>query len=572
MDMAALVDAVGSLNLVAYVAVAVAAVRLWREQRGSAGLWAAVAFGSLGFIVLANRLVPERPETLLEHAAQRLIVAVLLVFPYLLFRFTTAFDRPSRRLERLVSGLSVVLVLWTFLLPHFPSQGEPRSLGFDLYLAAFLLHWSILSIVVAWRLIRAARRQPTVARTRMRLLGFAATALTVAILFTAFQGDDDTPAALASALLALVSAVAFYLGLAPPAVLRMVWRRQEQAGLQNATAELMGATSERDVAERVLPPMAGMVGASAVALVAPDGHVIGSYGLAPDEVEERRPQATVVDAPFGDLLLWTSSYAPFFGAEELRLLRALGGLTGLALDRARLFAQERDARVALEQADDLKTSFIALAAHELRNPVAAVHGIAQTLHSLHERLSEQQRLDLERSLAEQTTRLGSLVDQLLDLSRLDADAIHIEPERLSLRRHVQDLVASVAGERSGEVQLRIPEELEATIDPNALDRVVGNLVANALRYGAQPVTVSAEQRDRHLRVVVADEGGGVPTEFVPSLFDRFTRSSASRAHVSGTGLGLAIARSYARAHGGDLLYHAGERGAEFELVLPHTGN
>jgi signal transduction histidine kinase len=109
----------------------------------------------------------------------------------------------------------------------------------------------------------------------------------------------------------------------------------------------------------------------------------------------------------------------------------------------------------------------------------------------------------------------------------------------------------------------------AVADRAALERIVTNLVTNAFRYGAAPVTVRAEQNDRHFRLSVEDCGGGVAAEFIPDLFERFSRSEGSRAGSVGTGLGLAIARSYARAHGGDLLYEdASPHGAKFMLVLP----
>jgi signal transduction histidine kinase len=138
-----------------------------------------------------------------------------------------------------------------------------------------------------------------------------------------------------------------------------------------------------------------------------------------------------------------------------------------------------------------------------------------------------------------------------------------------VRARVEELLDSLAGDRAAEVTVEIPAELEVFADAHAFDRVVGNLVANALRYGASPVTVSAEQRDRHFRVVVEDRGPGVPAEFVPSLFERFAREDQSRDLAAGTGLGLAIARSYARAQRGELLYEpASPCGARFELVLP----
>ena len=169
----------------------------------------------------------------------------------------------------------------------------------------------------------------------------------------------------------------------------------------------------------------------------------------------------------------------------------------------------------------------------------------------------------------QMGRLALLVDQLLDLSRLDADAVAIEPTRFHVRTRVEELVAAAVGESAGRIEVAIDPELEADADPVAFDRIVSNLVTNALRYGQPPIVVDARQTDRHFRLSVEDRGVGVPIAFVPDLFERFTRSGDARERSAGTGLGLAIARSYAHAHRGDLLYEAAEpTGARFQLVLP----
>jgi signal transduction histidine kinase len=119
------------------------------------------------------------------------------------------------------------------------------------------------------------------------------------------------------------------------------------------------------------------------------------------------------------------------------------------------------------------------------------------------------------------------------------------------------------------VRVDVPPDLEALVDPVALDRVVSNLLANALRYGRAPITVAAEQRDRHFRLTVEDRGDGVSPEFVPRLFERFSRAAHDALAPDGAGLGLSIAQSYAQAHGGELLYRRAERGgARFELVVP----
>ena len=216
----------------------------------------------------------------------------------------------------------------------------------------------------------------------------------------------------------------------------------------------------------------------------------------------------------------------------------------------------------------MKTNFIALAAHELRTPMTTIHGFVTTLHHLADRLDDEQRSAVGTALVQQTQRMANLIEQLLDLSRLDAEAIDITPERVDVRSQVEEIVHSVAVDPAA-VEIDVPEETIAIVDRNALDRIVTNLVTNAFRYGVPPVRVHAEQVDRHLRLSVADGGTGVSPEFIPDLFERFTRSERSRTVAGGTGLGLAIARSYARAHGGDLVYEDAEpHGACFRLVLP----
>ena len=240
----------------------------------------------------------------------------------------------------------------------------------------------------------------------------------------------------------------------------------------------------------------------------------------------------------------------------LDTLTAVGG--------ALLARDEAGAR--LGRLGELKSQFIALASHELRGPVGVIQGLSSTLHTRGADLDPAQVATLQKALHEQSEHLSHLVHQLLDLSRLDADAIRIERERFAVRPRVEDIVRLVARERAEHVEVDVPDDLEAVADPRAVERIVSNLVVNALRYGSPPVRVSARQYDRHFRLVVEDRGPGIDSSFVPRLFERFARGSED---LDGTGLGLAIAQSYAHAHGGELLYEAAKpRGARFELVLP----
>jgi len=225
-------------------------------------------------IVSIGRLVPTSPHGIFADVGQRLEGELLVLFPFLLYRFATVFVRPSPRLQRIVGALTVLLSIWTFALPRFPAAGEKWPKWFLAYVLAFLVHWSVLSVVVSVRLWRAGRGQPGVASTRMRMLAFASAAITLAIVGTAFQGKGATIAAAVVAALAFASAIGFLLGLAPPAAVRASWRSLEQAKLQEAIRGLMTlATTPAEVAARVVAPTAAIVGARGAAVLDGSGAV-----------------------------------------------------------------------------------------------------------------------------------------------------------------------------------------------------------------------------------------------------------------------------------------------------------
>jgi signal transduction histidine kinase len=247
----------------------------------------------------------------------------------------------------------------------------------------------------------------------------------------------------------------------------------------------------------------------------------------------------------------------FFTPDDQALLELVASRAALAIEKARI--HEKMVRL-----DQLKLNFVAVASHELRTPATAIYGITATL--LHgAELSEETRVELEESLWGQVNRLRILIEQLLDLSRLDSQAIPITPQPIVLRALLAEIAAGTA--RQQDVHIDVADDLVVRADRLALERIMDNLVGNALRYGAPPVVVTAHPMDTYLRVSVEDEGEGVPSELVPRLFDRFERGSVGH----GSGLGLSIAQAYARAHGGDLIYDRSEKGgARFELILPRA--
>src|SRR5437763_412548 len=293
-----------------------------------------------------------------------------------------------------------------------------------------------------------------------------------------------------------------------------------------------------------------------------------------------------------------------FAPNEIELLQLAADRAAVAIVHARVFEAERAARAKLERVqavtevalahldldellpvllprirdilstdtcalvllDEQRTNFVAIASHELRTPAASVYGAIATLVERGAELPSDTREALLQIAYEQADRLSRLLDQLLDLSRLDSRRIRVSPKPIVLQR-VLAKIAHDAVPPGTPLELDVPDDLAVIADPLVLDRVVSNLLVNAARHGRPPIVLAAEQRDRHIRISVADQGEGVPDDVRPKLFERFERG----VDAPGSGLGLVIARAYARAHGGDLVYDDAGGGARFEVVSPRGG-
>ena len=205
-------DILKYVSAAAFAVLGAVLLALWLRRRSRPSLWAALCFGSLGAVALVGQLLPDDPASDAEIVAQRALVIALILFPYFLVRFTTAFD-PSRRVDRVAIVATAALTVWTVLLADIPAAGEHRSVGFSIYIYALVLQFGILSTIAAYRLWAAGRDQPSVARNRMRLLCLAALALTAALFFAALIPADEYGLQIAVNGLAIASALIFLLGL-----------------------------------------------------------------------------------------------------------------------------------------------------------------------------------------------------------------------------------------------------------------------------------------------------------------------------------------------------------------------
>jgi signal transduction histidine kinase len=253
---------------------------------------------------------------------------------------------------------------------------------------------------------------------------------------------------------------------------------------------------------------------------------------------------------------------------DLHLLSTIGLVAGVFVSKAEQYGELQRALEEVRQADGLKDQFVSIASHELRTPISIVYGIASTMCARGAALPAAQLQQLQQALLEQSIRLRELTEQLLDLSRFDAGRIRVRPRPFSPHDSIEALLPRIAPDRVDDVRLEIDPEVELVSDPDAFERVVGNLIGNALKYGAPPVFVWGEELGGTFRLAVEDRGPGVPEQFVPHLFDRFTRADETRRNGSGAGLGLAIAQEFAEAVGAELDYEREKpRGARFVFAV-----
>ncbi len=251
-----------------------------------------------------------------------------------------------------------------------------------------------------------------------------------------------------------------------------------------------------------------------------------------------------------------------------RFLPALASLLAVALDREKL---EREARAAeeLRLSDSVKTAILRAASHDLRSPLTAIRVAAESLASPSVSLSDEDRARQLDTVRRESARLDRLVTNLLDLSRLEAGSTVSRPELVSLDELVGQAVAELGSEDRVRVELPADPPL-VEVDPVQVERVLVNLLENALRHSGSDaevaVAIATAGEDAVVRVV--DEGPGIPAREVERVFEPFERLDGSRGR-QGLGLGLAIARGFAEANGGHVWVEPRPgTGASFAVAFP----
>jgi two-component system phosphate regulon sensor histidine kinase PhoR len=224
--------------------------------------------------------------------------------------------------------------------------------------------------------------------------------------------------------------------------------------------------------------------------------------------------------------------------------------------------------------EEEKTDLVATISHELRTPMAAVYGAAETLLRRDDLPPERQR-ELLAMIAGQATRLTAIVESVLLTSRLDRDAVDVQREPVDVAELARATLEAMRPQLPPSVELALevgPDEVRAAGDADRIQQVLVNLLDNAVKYGeGSPVTVRVQPVDGVVRLSVEDSGPGLSTAEQARIFDKFYRVGPQLTRTGGTGLGLYISRELVRRMGGrlDVRSEAGA-GATFVLELPRA--
>jgi signal transduction histidine kinase len=284
-----------------------------------------------------------------------------------------------------------------------------------------------------------------------------------------------------------------------------------------------------------------------------------------------------VAASCGDALLTLYARSRFtvgwYGARVLALVAAMVVLTSLLREitvlyrRVRRSAEELARRNAeLIDANAVREHLVAVVSHELRTPLTAIAGITEILSDSRDVLPPGKMDDLLRRSTALTQRMSLLTEDLLAVSTIDRGELHIAPFDVDVNVALREVAETFPG---ADVHVRDAGGLTVHADPLRLQQMLANYVRNAVKYGAPPIELSARAAGGDVEIRVSDHGDGVPAEFVPRLFERFSRAEQARSGAApGSGLGLSIVASLAHVHGGRAWYDPAGPGATFVLSLP----
>jgi len=242
-----------------------------------------------------------------------------------------------------------------------------------------------------------------------------------------------------------------------------------------------------------------------------------------------------------------------------------------AITRVRLAEQAKKTQLDME-AERLRNSLLSSISHDLRTPLATIVGSASTLVEEDNALKAEDKLELNRAIYDEAQRMSTLVNNILDMARLDAGAVVLNKQWYPLDEIIGVVLTRLQKRLEGRpVTVKLPPGTPMIyVDTVMIEQVLINLLENVLRYTPEksPVEIMAEASNFAVKISVADQGPGIPAGLENQLFEKFYRVR-NEAAQSGVGLGLAICRAIIEAHGGSIqAQNRPTGGAVFSFMIP----
>ena len=583
----------------------------WLATRNAIARDVTLVFATLAGLIVLQLFGPEPPELVSRGA-----IVLLLAQPVVTLRLA-AQSGPMPRWVIPVAAAAFVVTAAPFALGL---EDPPLPL-----LLATVGVFAITDLTAAAFLAREGLRRVGAARFRL-LVAAASTALLAVAILVVGAGSagaaDDAAITLLSRLIVLAAALGYLLAFLPPRWLRQLWEASTAYGLGQALLRAPADAPEEALWQQLATAAQEVTASSAAVVVQcePDETVreIAAAGApldrdarySPEEINRlisasravggREPRfdepirASVVaraDARFvttiappqrDDLVIVLASrHYALFGEDDRRVVEGLAALTSLLAERRRVLAdQERLAQElaitveALKSASQAKSDFLASMSHELRTPLSAIIGFSELMRN---EPGDDSTARVPREWIEHVNRSGnhllSLINDVLDLTKVEAGRLELQTEQLDLRTVVSESLAGLRplADRKG---LRLEADVQpATIaaDRGRFRQILYNLLSNAIKFTPPGGTVQVIGRTQGdvAAITVADTGIGIAPDDQPLVFEEFRQVGDPEARQAGTGLGLALTRRLVEAHGGRIeLESQPGHGSRFTVTLP----
>jgi adenylate cyclase len=285
--------------------------------------------------------------------------------------------------------------------------------------------------------------------------------------------------------------------------------------------------------------------------------------------------------PIGVITLTRAIVRPFTN-QEIQLVTTFADQAVIAIENVRLFDEIQDKNRQLQLASENKSQFVSSMSHELRTPLNAIIGLTEMMVKNAARFGTEKAQEPLQRVNRAGTHLLGLINQVLDLSKIEAGKLELNPQTVQLRPLIDEVIGTagqLAGQNKNRLVVEVHENLGAlTVDPMRLRQILLNLLSNACKFTkAGEVKLAARRVSNGSSFVefgVSDTGIGMTAEQQAKLFEEFTQADASTAqNFGGTGLGLAISRKLARMMGGDVTVASEpSKGSVFTVWLPGSGD